>query len=136
MPISLMFVSLLWFYYMYLHVYFWWVQLASNATKSVMEPIIFINKIMNLCLHLCSECFLGKLKKVVNTFNPFIFLMSHRLSAVQIKVLVLSSWQVIHVILGTGNVQLYMQHTIMYNCTCNRIISMCNQMMMCVLSKS
>ena len=42
---------------------------------------------MNLCLQLCSECSLGKLKKkVVNKFNPYIFLMSHRLSAVQIKV--------------------------------------------------
>ena len=119
MPISLMFVSLQWFYYMYQHVYFWWVQLASNATKSVMESIIFINKIMNLCLHLCSECFLGKLKKVVNTFNPFIFLMSHRLSAVQIKVFGTQfmtgntcntrNWQCTAVHATYYHVQLYMQ---------------------------
>ena len=84
-----------------------------------MEPIIFINKIMNFCLHLCSECFLGKLKKVVNKFNPFIFLMSHRLSAVQIKVFGTQfmtgntcntrNWQCTAVHATYYHVQLYMQ---------------------------
>ena len=65
MPISLMFVSLQWFYYMYQHttMFIFGEYTTGFKCHKKYEGTHNIYQQMNLCLQLSSECFLGKLKK-------------------------------------------------------------------------